>query len=63
MLQLMATKAALYHDLDEGDVYVSQDEGKSWKRAEDLPKGQTVMVIEHPFDNRYVSLVLIFSSA
>ena len=35
---------------------MSQDEGKSWSRAEDIPKGKTVMVIEHPFDNRYVSL-------
>jgi hypothetical protein len=40
----------------EGSVYVSSDEGKSWKIASDIPKGQAMMVIEHPFDNRYVSL-------
>jgi photosystem II stability/assembly factor-like uncharacterized protein len=36
-------------------VYVSSNEGKSWNRAEDIPKGNALMVIEHPFDNRYVS--------
>jgi hypothetical protein len=28
---------------------------KSWARPEDIPKGKAVMVIEHPFHNRYVS--------
>ena len=44
----------MFHDAMEGNVYVSQDEGKSWKRAEDIPKGQVTTVIEHPFDTRYV---------
>ncbi|KAJ2911663.1 hypothetical protein MD484_g8748, partial [Candolleomyces efflorescens] len=44
---------AVFHDAMEGNVYVSQDEGKSWKRAEDIPKGQVTTVIEHPFDTRY----------
>ena len=39
---------------------MSQDEGKSWNLAEGIPKGKTVMVIEHPFDNRYVSLFRTF---
>ncbi|KAF7317890.1 Sortilin [Mycena kentingensis (nom. inval.)] len=47
------TTSALYHDSVEGNVYVSEDEGKSWKRAEDIPKGEAVMVIEHPFDTSY----------
>lgn len=46
----------LYHDSIEGNVHVSLDEGKSWKRVEDIPKGDAAMVIEHPFNNRYVSL-------
>lgn len=47
-------QTAVYHDVNEGNVYVSQDEGKNWARA-DVPKGQAAMVIEHPFHNRYVS--------
>ncbi|CAK5273809.1 unnamed protein product [Mycena citricolor] len=47
------TVSAIYHDAMTGDVYVSQDEGKSWKRAEDIPKGAASIVIEHPFDNSY----------
>jgi hypothetical protein len=39
---------------------VSQDEEKSWSIAEVIPKGKAVMVIEHPFDNRYVSLFRMF---
>jgi len=45
---------AIYHDASDGNVYVSSTEGKSWARAEDIPKGEAAMVIEHPFDNRYV---------
>lgn len=45
-----------------GDVYVSQDEGKSWALAEDIPSGDAAMVIEHPFDNQYVSLQFLFPS-
>lgn len=41
----------------EGNVHVSQDEGKTWNRATDIPEGQASMVIEHPFDTRYVSTV------
>ncbi|KAF7309568.1 Sortilin [Mycena indigotica] len=47
------TTSIIYHDSVEGNVYVSDDEGKSWHRAEDIPKGEAVMVIEHPFDNSY----------
>ena len=41
----------------EGNVYVSQDEGKTWKRAEDIPSGKITTVIEHPFDTRYVRIL------
>ncbi|KAI0766636.1 Oligoxyloglucan reducing end-specific cellobiohydrolase [Trametes elegans] len=43
---------AVYHDVVKGDVWVSQDEGKSWERAAGVPEGKASMVIEHPFDNR-----------
>ncbi|KAF8989462.1 vacuolar protein sorting/targeting protein 10 [Cyathus striatus] len=35
------TESAIYHDSIEGIVY------------DDIPKGKAMMVIEHPFDNRY----------
>ncbi|KAJ7089709.1 vacuolar protein sorting/targeting protein 10 [Mycena belliarum] len=46
------TTAAIYHDSVEGNVYVSQDEGKTWNVAANIPKGVAAMVIEHPFDTR-----------
>ena len=39
----------------EGNVYVSLDEGKTFKAADGVPRGKIVMVFEHPTDNRYVS--------
>ncbi|PPQ80721.1 hypothetical protein CVT25_001841 [Psilocybe cyanescens] len=47
------TESVIYHDSMQGDVYVSLDEGKSWKAAEGIPSGKTAMVLEHPTDNRY----------
>lgn len=38
----------------EGNVYVSQNEGKEWSLAQGVPKGDALMVVQHPFDNRYV---------
>ncbi|KAF9450688.1 vacuolar protein sorting/targeting protein 10 [Macrolepiota fuliginosa MF-IS2] len=46
------TDSAIYHDSHQGNVYVSQDEGKSWAQADDIPSGRAVMVFEHPFNNR-----------
>ncbi len=48
------SETAVYLDSVEGILYVTQDEGKSWNAAPDIPKGDAAMVIEHPFDNRYV---------
>ena len=45
----------MYHDIIEGNVYVSQDEGKSWERAEGIQEGKALMFFEHPFDNQMVS--------
>ncbi|KAI0262354.1 Oligoxyloglucan reducing end-specific cellobiohydrolase [Gloeopeniophorella convolvens] len=41
-----------YHDIVEGDLFISSDEGKNWNRAGDIPKGDTAMFVEHPFNNR-----------
>ena len=43
----------MYHDVVKGDVHISQDEGKTWERA-DIPSGQASMVVSHPFDTKYV---------
>ena len=51
----MWLQSLLYHDVVEGDVHVSHDEGKTWNRADDIPRGKAAMLIEHPFDNSYVS--------
>ncbi|KAI0071571.1 Oligoxyloglucan reducing end-specific cellobiohydrolase [Panus rudis PR-1116 ss-1] len=45
--------SVIYHDVVEGNVYVSHNEGKSWDIADDIPKHKAAMVIEHPFDNSY----------
>ena len=49
----------IYHDSTEGNVYFSQNEGKSWSRVADIPSGKAAMVIEHPFDNTLVSATLV----
>lgn len=49
------TSTAIMFDSSEGIVYVTEDEGRSWEEASGIPKGEAAMVIEHPFDNQYVS--------
>ena len=51
---LPVLQEVIYHDVMDGNVWVSSNEGKSWSRAEDIPEGKAAMVIEHPFDNNYV---------
>ncbi|KAI0057638.1 Oligoxyloglucan reducing end-specific cellobiohydrolase [Artomyces pyxidatus] len=41
-----------YHDVVEGNIYISSDEGKTWDRATDIPSGEASMFIPHPFNNR-----------
>ncbi|KAE9396840.1 Oligoxyloglucan reducing end-specific cellobiohydrolase [Gymnopus androsaceus JB14] len=50
---LKDTPTAIYHDVIEGIVYVSQDEGKTWSPAAGIPSGEAEMVIEHPSDKTY----------
>jgi photosystem II stability/assembly factor-like uncharacterized protein len=47
----------------EGNVYRSEDEGKSWKRVNDVKDGAAAMLIQHPFDNNMVRhlLSMVFS--
>lgn len=54
-VHFFASKVAIYHDSLHRNVYVSTDEGRTWKQAEGIPNGQASMVIPHPFDNRYVN--------
>ncbi|KAG2146361.1 hypothetical protein DEU56DRAFT_971534 [Suillus clintonianus] len=49
--------SVIYYDAIFKDIYVSEDEGKTWDRADDIPPGEAVMFIEHPFNNR-VAFVL-----
>lgn len=49
----------IYHDILEQDVWISEDEGKEWKLAEGVPKGQAIMVQMHPFSPRTVRTILI----
>lgn len=48
------TSSVIYYDSTTKNVYVSNNEGKEWKLATGVPEGEASMVIEHPFDNRYV---------
>lgn len=47
-------KVAIYHDGGYGNVYISQNEGKSWVRRSDIPEGEAKSFVKHPFDNNYV---------
>ncbi|KAG2137161.1 uncharacterized protein EDB93DRAFT_1253769 [Suillus bovinus] len=51
------TTSVIYHDAIFGEIHVFQDEGKTWKRADDIPPGEAAMFIEHPFNNRVASVL------
>ncbi|EPQ27080.1 uncharacterized protein PFL1_05364 [Pseudozyma flocculosa PF-1] len=40
----------LYHDGSEGNVYRSEDEGKTWKLVSGPAKGAAYMLVQHPHD-------------
>lgn len=61
-LTFLSFKVAIYHDSLHGNLYVSTDEGKSWKQADGIPNGVASMIFTHPFDNRYVSCFLLVKS-
>lgn len=54
-LTLNDVQTVIYHDVMDGSLYISLDEGKTFKLADGIPRGKVVMVFEHPTDNRYVS--------
>lgn len=54
---ITGTQTAVYHDMRDGNVFITQDEGKIWDRAVGIPSGDAAMVIEHPFDSRYVRIL------
>ena len=49
----------MYHDILDGDVWISEDEGNEWKQVDGVPKGQAIMFLIHPFDQRTVRIILI----
>ncbi|KAG8725549.1 vacuolar protein sorting/targeting protein PEP1 [Ceratobasidium sp. 395] len=46
------TSTILYHDSVEGNVWISEDEGRGWAKVEGVPSGQAMILVEHPFENR-----------
>lgn len=46
------TTVVFYHDSTKGDVWRSEDEGKSWKLVQGPPTGSAYMFVEHPYDRR-----------
>ncbi|KAG9121762.1 vacuolar protein sorting/targeting protein PEP1, partial [Ceratobasidium sp. 392] len=46
------TSTILYHDSVEGNVWISEDEGRSWAKVEGVPSGDAMILVEHPFENR-----------
>lgn len=44
----------LYFDSIKGEVYRSEDEGKSWKLVDGPTKGSAYLLVEHPYDRRMV---------
>jgi len=45
----------LYHDQIGRNILRSPDEGKKWDHINGVPKGESLMLIEHPYDNSIVS--------
>ena len=49
-----------YHDSVKGDVWRSEDEGKTWQLVNGPPSGSAYILIEHPYDR---NMVFILSNA
>ncbi|PWN53321.1 Oligoxyloglucan reducing end-specific cellobiohydrolase [Violaceomyces palustris] len=46
------SSVVMYHDGTEGNVYRSEDEGKSWKLVDGPQQGKAYMLVDHPYDIR-----------
>lgn len=46
----------VYHDIVEGDVWISEDEGNNWRQVNGVPTGVAKMFFAHPFDKRTVCM-------
>jgi hypothetical protein len=47
----------VYHDIREGNVWISEDEGKAWQQVQGVPAGEALMFFAHPFDARMVRII------
>lgn len=56
-------QSVLYHDAVEGNVYLSEDEGKTWNLVNGIPREEASLLMEHPFDNRIVRLAIFLISS
>lgn len=52
----------MYHDSVSKNVWRSTDEGKGWKVIDGVPHGEAMMLVDHPFDTKIVSLGSMISS-
>lgn len=55
------TSVVLYHDSAKGQVYRSEDEGKSWKLVDGPSKGKAYLLVEHPYDRNMVRRIRVKS--
>ncbi|KAF8523369.1 Oligoxyloglucan reducing end-specific cellobiohydrolase [Hysterangium stoloniferum] len=46
------SEVVTYYDAMEGDVWISENEGKNWEIIPDIPRGKSIMLIMHPYNNR-----------
>jgi hypothetical protein len=53
------TSSALYHDAMKGNVWLTDDEGHTWRQLDAIPDGKAAVVIEHPFDSNYVRMLSV----
>ena len=48
------SQVVLYHDQLGKNVWRSGNEGKSWEIVDGVPMGQSLLVVEHPYDSKIV---------
>ncbi|RFU79218.1 vacuolar sorting targeting 10 [Trichoderma arundinaceum] len=42
----------VFHDVEEGVIYRSNDAGANWAKVESIPKGDAFLLTTHPFDSK-----------